>query len=598
MNEKKTEKLTRDFLNKNGYDQNHIFVEEQISDNPRIAKLLKQASKQGNGIGRPEFIITSSAYPDLLIVIECKASAAKHASKNLDKYADYACDGALLYASFLAKEYDVIAIGISGDNLNNLNISTFLHLKGENKHFPFSADKILSLEDYYNLYIKTPQKFNIDYSNLLDYTQKLNGKLHQLKIKESQRSLLISSILIALKNSAFSAGYKKHTTAKHLTSSLVQTVINELDDSDIPKDKIENLKHAYGFIKTHSVLLNDKKSLENLIAEIDSEINGFMATHAYFDTIGQFYIEFLRYANNDKGLGIVLTPPHITELFADIAQVNKDSIVIDNCCGTGGFLISAMKKMVKDCVGDSEKIKHVKKHQILGVEHQYDIYALAISNMILQDDGKSSIKLSSCFDEVESVSKNKPNVGFLNPPYKAEKEDIEELEYVLNNLQMLEKNSLCIALIPISCVLAQEGENLRLKKKIMANHTVEAVMSLPEDLFHNSKVGVITCALVLTAKVPHNINKKSWLGYWRNDGFVKVKGKGRIDKNHTWNKIQNHWIETFINRQEIDGYSLQIKLKPEDEWCAEAYLVTDYSKITKDDLMQEIKSYLAFDIQG
>jgi type I restriction enzyme M protein len=598
MNETKTERMTRELLEAAGYSDGDITVEEQISDNPKIAKLLKLASKRGDGRGRPEFIITSSRYPELLIVIECKADPKKHRSADLDKYADFACDGALLYASYLAKEYDVIAIGVSGETQKAKKISTFMHLKGEDKSHPFAANAILSLDDFYRLYIQAPEKFNVDYAKLLDYTQKLNGTLHLLKIKESQRSLLISSILIALKNSAFAAVYKKHKTAKHLTESLVQTVIHELDDSDTPKDKIENLKHAYSFIKTHSVLSVNKTKLETLISEINLEVNGFMATHRYFDTIGQFYIEFLRYANNDKGLGIVLTPPHITELFVELAQVNKDSTVIDNCCGTGGFLISAMKKMIRDSNGDSKKIKSLKQRQIHGIEYQDDIYALAISNMILQDDGKSSIRLANCFDEVEAVRVKKPTIGLLNPPYKSESSDIEELEFVKNNLQMLEPNGTCIALIPLSCVLSNEGGNLRLKEEIMAEHTVEAVMSLPEDLFHNSKVGVITCALVLTAKTPHPKNKKTWLGYWRDDGFVKIKGKGRVDKDHRWRAIQDSWIDMYVNREEIDGLSVVRKLKPTDEWCAEAYLKTDYSVITEESLLDEIKSYLAFDLKG
>jgi hypothetical protein len=39
----------------------------------------------------------------------------------------------------------------------------------------------------------------------------------------------------------------------------------------------------------------------------------------------------LRYANNDNSLGIVLTPPHITEIFTEIANINKDSVVLDTC---------------------------------------------------------------------------------------------------------------------------------------------------------------------------------------------------------------------------------------------------------------------------
>lgn len=61
------------------------------------------------------------------------------------------------------------------------------------------------------------------------------------------------------------------------------------------------------------------------------------------DILGHFYGEFLKYTGGDKkALGIVLTPRHITELFALIANVNKKSTVLDICAGTGGFLVSAM----------------------------------------------------------------------------------------------------------------------------------------------------------------------------------------------------------------------------------------------------------------
>ena len=115
--------------------------------------------------------------------------------------------------------------------------------------------------------------------------------------------------------------------------------------------KIEVIQQAFSFIKTNATLINDKKFVIELIEEIDNEINSFIRTHKYFDTIGHFYIEFLRYANNDKGLGIVLTPPHITELFVELAGVNKDSIVLDNCCGTAGFFNLCFKENDSRCKG-------------------------------------------------------------------------------------------------------------------------------------------------------------------------------------------------------------------------------------------------------
>ena len=52
-NERKTEIITRDHFSK---FLDSIYIEEQRSDNPKIDKLLKSASKKGGGKGYPEFI--------------------------------------------------------------------------------------------------------------------------------------------------------------------------------------------------------------------------------------------------------------------------------------------------------------------------------------------------------------------------------------------------------------------------------------------------------------------------------------------------------------------------------------------------------------
>ena len=64
--------------------------------------------------------------------------------------------------------------------------------------------------------------------------------------------------------------------------------------------------------------------------------------YIFYDLIGEFYIEFLSHANSEKGLGIVLTPKHIADLFVDLIEVDKKSIIYDNCCGTGTFLVAAI----------------------------------------------------------------------------------------------------------------------------------------------------------------------------------------------------------------------------------------------------------------
>ena len=280
--------------------------------NREINKLLKNASKFGKGAGYPDFIISSKIHSEFVIVIECKADIKKHVSDTKDNYAEYAVDGVLLYGSFLAKEYDVIAIGVSGENVKELKISHYFFLKGASEYHSIFSDKILSLDEYYQGTNESDYKKKQDYDKLAVYAKKLNEFLHGKNIKESERALLISGILISLKNDAFKTGYLKHKSAKSLVDNLYSTICTELGQSDLSTDNVEKLKQAFGFIKLNTSL-NDKVEgkafTENLISSIDKEINGFMQTHKYFDAISQFYIEFLKYANPDKALGIILTPP-------------------------------------------------------------------------------------------------------------------------------------------------------------------------------------------------------------------------------------------------------------------------------------------------
>jgi len=603
-NERKTEIITRDHFSK---FLDSIYIEEQRSDNPKIDKLLKSASKKGGGKGYPEFIISYKTNPDLLIVIECKADVTKHESKDRDRYADFSVDGVLLYASYLSKGFDILAIAVSGETKQSLKVSHFLHLRDEKKATPIFGDKFLSVDDYLKGYLASPEKFRQDYNSLLDFTKHLNEKLHTYKILESQRSLLISSILIALENTAFKRSYASHKKAENLAVSLIQTVSDELESANITGKKLENLNTQFSFIKTDTSLSKKENVLKEIIDEIDENINAFIKTHRYFDVLGQLYIEFLRYANSDKGLGIVLTPPHITELFADLAQANKNSIAYDNCAGTGGFLISAMKKMIADAKGDRVKEKEIKAKQLIGTEYQSHIFALAVSNMYIHQDGKTNIINGSCFDEeiIKEVKSKKPTVGFLNPPYKSNKKtDTDELEFILNNLECLVDGGTCVAIVPMQSALATSGKVLEFKKKLLEKHTLQAVLSMPDELFFNSKVGVVSCVMVFTAHKPHPNHKETYFGYYKDDGFVKRKNKGRIDAYGRWEikdkeenligGIKKKWLTNFENRKNEPGFSVNQIVTADMEWAAEAYMETDYSNLKDENFEDTILNYVTF----
>lgn len=594
-NERKTENIVRSHFEK---FKDIIHIEEQTSDSVKIDKLLKTASKKGSGKGRPEFLITYNSNSDLLIVIECKADNRKHESPNRDKFSDFAVDGVLLYASYLSKDFDVLGIAVSGETKQNLKISHFLHLKNEKKAITVFGDKLLDAGNYLSEYLKSPEKFRQDYNALLEFTKKLNDKLHVYKIPESQRALLISSVLIALEDDAFKASYAKKTKPKSLSDFLTKTVSEKLEEANISGTKLENLNMQFGFIKTDASLSAKDNVLKELIDEIDCNINMFIKSHEYFDVLGQLYIEFLRYANSDKGLGIVLTPPHITEFFAEVAQVNQNSIAYDNCTGTGGFLIAAMKKMIEDAKGDNEKVQAIKKSHLIGTEYQSHIYALAVSNMYIHQDGKTNIQNGSCFDTdiIEMTKAKNPTVGFLNPPYKSDKKnDIDELAFVLNNLECLVDGGICVAIVPMQSALAQTGKTYELKKELLKKHTLEAVFSMPSELFFNSKVNVVTCIMIFTAHRSHPVNKKTFFGYFKDDGFDKRKNLGRLDVYGYWkDRIKDQWLTSYLNRESIKGLSVVKTVTANDEWCAEAYMETDYTSITLEDFEIVVKRHALF----
>lgn len=608
VNEAKTEGLVRKFLEKykedyeGESDKNFVIIEEKKSDNPQIDKLLKIASKRGNGAGYPEFII-SFPNNDLVIVIECKADIKKHKSKNLDKYSEYSVDGALLYSSYLSKEFNVIALGCSGETSQELTIDNYIQIKGEKKARDLKINKIYDFISYLELLRKDAVKEKFDFWRLMEYSPKLNQKLRDdFEFEEHTRPLIVSGILLALEDDGFVSSYHKKQKPLEIANLIITTIKERLERDNIKGVKINTIVQTYNFILTNTKIINEKNKdgspnthLKELIREIESNVKPFLQDYKQYDVIGRFYNEFLRYANGDGGLGIVLTPKHITELFVDLAEINKESVVIDNCCGTAGFLISAMKRMEDLANGDKKKIKEIHTKQLIGIEDNPKMFCLACSNMMLRGDGKSNIFQQDCFQiEDEEIKKFKPNVAFLNPPYSKENGH-KELEFVWNALNFLEPHGTCIAIVPQSCAMNTKKGNENVKERILQHHTLKAVMSMPDKLFDDSEKSAVTCIMVFEAHKPHSENAKTWFGYWKEDGYIKVRPYGRMDYRHLYqDKIKKLWLESYFGKKEIDGFSTLKHVSGADEWLVEPYIHTNFESLTDKEFEDTLREYSTF----
>lgn len=603
-NERTTENLVRDILRKlNYYDNEDIVVEEQKSHMEEIKKLLKGASKTGKGgIGAPEFIISTPGTPDFLVIIECKANTRNHESTDRSKPKDYAVDGVLHYAGKLSKSFNVIAVAVSGESGSSLKITNFIHPKGadnpkglENKSGE-KVDLIVSLDDFIEHGTFDPEVAQKREDDLMALSRELHDFMRDhAKLTESEKPLLVSGTLIALRNKAFAKSFDAYTP-EELQKEWMRVIREEMKKADIPHSKEYSMTQPYSSIAVHPELGKSQKKyprgvLFELIKMLNDKVWPFISIYHDFDVVGQFYGEFLKYTGGDKkALGIVLTPKHITELFSLLANVQKDSKVLDICAGTGGFLISAMHQMFRQAFTKEDK-GNIKQSGLIGVEQQPNMYALVASNMILRGDGKANLHQGSCFGEgiTEAIKKHKCNIGMLNPPYAQGDEDLHELVFVKHILDCLVKGATGIVIVPMSCAISPHP----LREEILKCHTLDAVMSMPDDLFY--PVGVVTCIMIFKAHEPHSkTNRKTWFGYWKNDGFIKTKHKGRIDEKGVWSKIRDGWVDAYRNRDDVPGESMKYKVDHQAEWCAEAYMETDYSAITKMDYEKTVKKFLIF----
>lgn len=604
-NERLTEDIVRTHL-KNDALFKSIKFEEQRSTNKRVIELLKGKSKgSGKGIGCPEFIVSFPTNSNYIIVIECKASPSKHESSSRNRIKDFAVDGVLHYASALSKEFNVVAIAVSGEYDYELLVSHFYWKKGQDSYAELGDKKLLALNDYMQIF--EDQFFMSDfYTRDIAYkAQELNEEYQAYSIPETVRCTMVSAILLSLIDTDFREKYIEEKTTSSLGGLILASIDKVLDAEDsMVRNKsalmavFQNLLNEPLFAQ-NTIKHKNKKEQDNTLVVVKDIIDYLnknvypLISHANvgYDIMGRFYIEFIRYAGSEQKQGLVLTPTHITELFLDLAELRVNDVVYDPCCGTGGFLIAALGRLFKLAGNDSGLREHIRKHQLCGVELRPDMFTYACAGMRFRGDGKSNIYNGNCFNFEMTIKKNhRPTVSFLNPPY--DHGTARQMEFIEHALNVVSKQQgRVVAIVQMSCAIKDEKELKIVKKRLLDKHHLKAVLSMPDDLFY--PVGVVTCIMVFEANKP-NKGRKTWFGYFKDDGFEKRKNLGRIDARNKYGDIKKKWLSAYSNIDECPGLSVRKEVTAEDEWCAEAYMETNYDSISDDEFIRKIKEYITY----
>ncbi|GMO43642.1 MAG: hypothetical protein Pg6C_05400 [Treponemataceae bacterium] len=585
------------------------FPQGDVEQVDKLEKALKKAggkpavcapddySQGGNGKAKPEYIITFNKKSATIIVVECKKSVSKHISEKLDRPKDYAVDGALYYAKFLKEDYNVIALAVSGTKKDAIKANAYYWQKGHEEYTELkkARDIIYEPENYLRLVSGEAVKKAVSIEEIQELALEMHDALRELAVTEREKPVFIAGILIALNDKDFIAEYPNLVSFNSLLNRLQDAINNVLKESDIRKEKIEDIKNRFKIIGRNTGIKNIKlghyNSLSWYIEELEKKIKPMMDfADNTIDALGIFYHEFVKYSGGDgSGLGIVLTPQHLTEFMCDLAEVNKNSKVVDICCGSGTFLVTAMSKMFKGA--NDKDIEKIRKNALFGIESQDEIYTLAVANMIIRGDGKSNIIFGDCFNKTltDEIKAKNINIGLINPPYAQTK---SELEFVEHMLDILTTGGTGVVVVPMSCAIGTTDKIIR--ERLFKKHTLKAVFSMPEDIFYSNKANVVVCVMVWEAHKPHDTEKTTFFGYYKNDGFVKRKKLGRIDVFGKWESIKNEWLRLYREREISPGLSVKKNVTHKDEWCAEAYMETDYSVLSQKDFEKKVNEYIAY----
>jgi type I restriction enzyme M protein len=279
----------------------------------------------------------------------------------------------------------------------------------------------------------------------------------------------------------------------------------------------------------------------------------------------------------------------VSELLARITVVGKKQVnrVYDPACGSGALLLQFAKVLGKDNV----------RQGFYGQEINLTTYNLARINMFLHDVNYEKFSLANGdtltdaahwdeepFDAIVSnppysikwdgdanpLMINDPRfspAGVLAPKSKA------DLAFTMHILSWLSVDGTA-AIVEFPGVMYRGGAEQKIRKYLVDNNFVDAVIQLPSDLFFGT--GIATCILVL---------KKSK----KDNSVLFIDASAEFIRENTKNKLstQNRAtiLEGFEKREDKDYFS---KLVPNEELAKNDYNLSVSSYVTKEDTREVI----------
>jgi type I restriction-modification system DNA methylase subunit len=630
-------------------EQSAITYDEQGSTKKSVNAALKSASKKQTGhSGAPEFTAVVNGF---VLVIEDKPDSSHLVLREIDgtlsqasdATVNYAVNGALWYARKIVEQTEykrVFAFGNVGDAKHHAIMPLFVEEKEHEisgkiiknvvwqelkEVSTFENFTIENIEDYYKRAVLGEQTdAEKELKKILDSASELHEDLRSYgALGDTEKPIVVSAILLALNEPTFSIDQLKGDSTNTDGNIIYNAVEVRLTKAQVTSDtKKEQVMAQFAIIKNRPIL-NEGNSVLGECSEkvqttplhyfaeyINKHIYKAVMSDSPEDYLGRFYGEFISYSGGDgQTLGVVLTPRHITELFCELVNLRPDDVVLDPCCGTGGFLISAMQSMLGENANNTAAKKdRVKSAQIHGIELRDDMFAIATTNMILRGDGKSNIRCRNFLTETPLDLQTRDvliggksdivatTVGFMNPPYSQKKNPatahLSELSFVRHLLESVVVGGRVAVIVPVSAMIGKDNEEKAIKAEILKSHTLEGVISLSKNTFY--RVGTVPCIAVFTSGRAHPTDKQVKFINFEDDGFEIRKHIGLVRTERAKDRkklLLDCWNE---NADAPSKFMVKTTIEDTDEWLHSFYYYNDEIP-TEEDFLNSIADYLTFE---
>jgi type I restriction enzyme M protein len=551
LSEQRAREVTRELLAYRDWDlrpvssNGQVLEENEYKNYPTLESIFEGKSKTGPGSGKPDFLlIESSDSLKPLVVIDTKASSAaiKEAIKDGNHYGNACIEAGI----------EVLSVGVAGAEKEICSVKVQRIVNGVWKDLTLHGqpiDWIPSPKQTANILL-TKNRLEVEperppESVLAAQANKLNELLRECKIKDEYRPTYVATFMLAL--------WKGDVSTE---KDVVLTQINANAEQALQKAGKPELAHSLRVDDENDTLASRAWEIVDILKKLN--IRSFMQEHDY---LGQLYETFFRYTGGNT-IGQYFTPRHIISLMCDIVDIMPDDIIFDPACGTGGFLIGALNRMIrKKGIPYEEGVKKI-KNNLFGIESEPATAALCITNMILRGDGKSGVIKANCFTKTK-YPKKEADCSLMNPPFPHKKTDTPATNFIDRALKSLRKRGMLATIIPYSLLVKIKDWH----KKIIKENSIIFIATLPPDLF-NPYASYNTAVLVILKGVPHN-NKSVFLARISNDGF-KIKKNSRVPQEGSQ---LDTMMKAFSSKSDIPelctNHQITIDSK---EWSPEAFI--------------------------